>query len=77
VTEDSDTKRTTIWALAERPAEIAAPPAPDPTLGATGTRPGATGTRPGITGTRPGVTGTRPGATVTGSPTPLEPRSAQ
>jgi len=29
VTEDSDTKRTTIWALAERPAGIAAP-APEP-----------------------------------------------
>jgi predicted nicotinamide N-methyase len=37
VTEDSDTKRTTIWSLAERPAEIA--------------RSAVTRTRPGIPGT--------------------------
>ena len=46
VTEDSDTKRTTIWSLTERPAEIAAPAPLEPDLGATGTRADVTGTHP-------------------------------
>ena len=45
-TEDTDTKRTTIWSLAERPAEIAAPAPLEPNPGVTGTQADVTGTHP-------------------------------
>jgi predicted nicotinamide N-methyase len=45
-TEDTDTKRTTIWSLAERPTEIAAPAPLEPDPGVTGTQADVTGTHP-------------------------------